>query len=157
MNIWVVRAGRNGEYEDMALRLEITSIDWNALMDMSHIYNRDALRILYQKVYPEESKNQVAAGVGQVWSFLSKMSINDGIIMPLKRRPGLAIGRIVGHYQYRTDVPARSYQTRNVKWGKIVQRSYFNEDVQNSLCGHLTVFQLKNNDIEEKFIELLGS
>jgi restriction system protein len=156
MNVWVVRAGRNGEYEETALKFGITTIDWNELKDISYIHNRDDLKSLYQIVYPTESKGGIAINVGQIWSFINKMKINDFILMPLKRRPGLAIGRIVGDYLYRTDVPVKSYQTRKVNWGnKIIQRSYFNKDVQNSLCGHLTVFQLKNGDIEGKLTGLL--
>jgi restriction system protein len=150
MNIWVVRAGSKGEYEETALKLGITTIDWNELKDLSFINNRDDLRSFYQNVYPGQSKGKTAVNVGQIWSFIKKMQINDVIIMPLKCRPGLVIGRIVGDYVYRTDVPVESYQTRNVKWeDKIIQRSEFPKEIQNSLCGHLTVFQLNKDYIED--------
>jgi restriction system protein len=90
MNVWIVRAGRNGEYEEMALNLGITSIDWNELEDISYIHNRDDLKNLYKEVYPDESKNKIAASVGQIWSFINKIRINDVIIMPLKHRPGFS-------------------------------------------------------------------
>ena len=47
----MVRAGRYGEQEGIALENNVVTIGWNELPDLSNIRGKDELQRIYQKVY----------------------------------------------------------------------------------------------------------
>ena len=44
MTLWMVRAGRYGEQEDVALKEDLVVIGWNELPDLSNIKTKDSKR-----------------------------------------------------------------------------------------------------------------
>jgi restriction system protein len=69
MSLWLVRAGRNGEQEEGALRHSVATIGWEEMPDLSPIKSKEELKDLYEKVYPGAKKKTVANEVAQVWTF----------------------------------------------------------------------------------------
>ena len=116
--VWVVRAGKRGEEEQIALDNNLVTIHWNELSDLSRVTNKDELEKQYQQANPDENRAAaIGAGVGQVWAFLSKMKPGDLVIIPLRTRPSaLAIGEVTGPYAYRSDLGPEVRHTLPVKW-----------------------------------------
>jgi len=104
MAVWLVRAGRRGEQEQIALDNNLVTIRWNELPDLSDIQSRESLVDLYREKNRDASPNKTANHVGQVWAFRERMKEGDLAILPLHIQSAIAIGKIIGPYQYRTDL-----------------------------------------------------
>ena len=69
MTVWLVRAGRSGERESLALEQGLSIIGWEELPDLSGVASREALAELVSITYPDASKGRLANWVGQLWAF----------------------------------------------------------------------------------------
>jgi len=157
MSLWLVRAGRNGEQEEGALKHGVATIGWNDLPDLSSIRSREELRHLYEKVYPSSKKMAMASGVGQIWAFINRIQPNDLVVLPLKIRAAIAIGKVTGGYQYRTDLSPNIHHTRPVEWTRVdLPRTAFEGDLLYSFNALGTVRQIQRNNAEERVVEFLA-
>ena len=55
MALWLVRAGKHGEREELALENDIAVIGWDELPDVGGIADRSELTALIEETYPEAS------------------------------------------------------------------------------------------------------
>jgi restriction system protein len=155
MAVWVVRAERHGEMEDLALEQGIVVIGWSELPDLAAIKSREELYDVCRKVYPEAKPANITSSVGQCWAFRERIQVGELVVLPLKRRAAVAVGRVTGPYHYRPDLPPRAYHTRPVEWvRKDLPRSAFDadQDILLSLGGQLTVFQIQREHAEERVL-----
>ena len=130
MAIWLVRAGRNGEREDFALENGVAVIGWNELGDLSGVKSRDDVKALLQKVYPQFGKAKVNNNAGQIWAFRATIEKGNLVILPLKTRGTIAVGKSSGI----TNTLRRTRKARSIlaRWNGCVtifhahhsQRSY---------------------------------
>src|SRR5215469_9335806 len=156
MTLWLVRAGRNGEAENLALNEGLAVIGWGELPDLSTLKSRDEMTELYHRTYPEAKPNAVSTQVGQVWAFRERIQTGHLIVLPLKTRNAVAIGRVTGPYQYRPDLSEDARHTHPVNWiRKDIPRSAFDQDILYSLGAFMTVCQIQRNQAEERIRALL--
>ena len=156
MAAWLVRAGRNGEFETVALEKGYAVIGWDRLQDLREIKNRDELYDVCQKAYPEKGRSAIANYVGQLWGFKEKIMIGDLIVLPLKTRAAIAVGKVEGPYEYRDDLPMGVRHARRVKWIRTdIPRSAFGQDLLYSLGAFMTVCRIKRNDAEKRIEAIL--
>ena len=149
MALFLVRAGKHGEQEQRALSNNVVTIGWNDLSDLSSIRERDDLRSLFEKTYPNAKKSVVANYVGQIWTFLHRIKLNDLVVLPLKTQSAIAIGEVIGAYAYRNDLGLYIFHTRPVKWIKTdISRSQFDQDLLYSFGAFMTVCQVERNNAE---------
>ncbi len=59
MTLWLVRAGRNGEQEELALDQGLAVIGWDQIPDLSGMGSRDELRDLYVELEPDQRINSI--------------------------------------------------------------------------------------------------
>jgi len=157
MALWMVRAGRNGEQEEGALEHGVATIGWNELPDLSSIRSRDELKELYEEHNPGETKMQVANAVGQLWAFISRIQRDDLVVLPLKTRAALAIGRVTGPYAYRVDLSPNIHHARPVEWTRTdLPRAAFEQDLLYSFGAIMTVCQIQRNDAERRVRAILA-
>ena len=52
MTMWLIRAGRAGEREQLALENNVAVIGWEELPDLATCATRDALATLLKNTYP---------------------------------------------------------------------------------------------------------
>ena len=154
MSLWLVRAGRHGEQEQGALENNVVTIGWNEFSDLSHIKTRDELSELYSRINPAAKKKQAANEVGQIWRFLREIQKDDLVALPLKTQSAIAIGRVLGDYEYK-ELTANIKHNRRVKWLKTIPRSAFDQDILYSLGAFMTVCQISRNDAENRVKKLL--
>ncbi len=100
----MVRAGRLGEREQLALEKSVVTIGWDELTDLSGLSDRSDLSTLMTQHYSDASPRKIANWVGQVWAFCKTMAIGDLVALPLKRAPAIAFGRVLGNYRYEVDL-----------------------------------------------------
>ncbi len=156
MSVWMVRAGKNGEREDLALERGAAVIGWDKLPDLSEIDDREKLTELMQRRYPDEKKMSVANYVGQVWAFRGRIAPGDLIVLPLKTRAMIAIGECTGAYKYESANPTGSRHVRPVKWiREDIPRETFGKDLLYSLGAFMTVCQIKRNQAEQRIRRIL--
>lgn len=158
MTLWLVRAGKYGEREDLALEQGLAVIGFMEISDLSGVKSQEELRTLFAETYPEEKRNTIRTWAAQLWMFLSRMQVGDLVTMPLKKRSAIAIGKIKGPYQFRPDLPEDAQHTRPVQWLKTdVPRSIVGQDLLYSLGAFLTVCQIKRNNAEQRIQAILAT
>ena len=70
LSLWMVRAGKHGAQEAIAIHNGIITIGWNDLPDLSSLKTKAELAKLYSKAYPEAKKKKAGNSVGQIWRFI---------------------------------------------------------------------------------------
>ncbi len=151
MAVWMARAGRHGEDEEAALEVGIAVIGWEELPDLSKVKTREQLAQLVKETYPGESPNKLNNWTGQVWAFRERMQKDDLVILPLKTRSAIAIGKVTGPYTYES-----ASHTRPVQWQKTdIPRSAFDQDLLYSLGAFMTVCQISRNNAEARIKAIL--
>lgn len=151
---WLARAGSDGLYEQFALDNDVVAIGWGELGDLSGLTREDlAKRIRTQ--FPDAGKGKVSNWTGQLSAFLHGFQVGDLVVLPLKTRPMIAIGRITGDYAYRTDLDVDARHTRPVSWlRKDVPRTAVGQDLLYSLGAFLTVCRIARHDAAHRLAEL---
>lgn len=156
MTVWLVRAGKSGDMEDAALDKNVAVVGWNVLPDLSTAKTRDELDQLYQKALPDAGDGRRANHVGQLWAFSHRIEIGDLVVLPLKRASAIAIGKVTGTYQYRTDL-GDVHHTRPVEWLRTdIPRTAFDQDILYSLGAFMTVCRIHRNNAEERIKAVLA-
>jgi restriction system protein len=157
MTLWLVRAGRHGEGEGVALQQNLAVIGWRELPDLSSIVTRDELAALLRNTYPDATAKKLTNWESQIWPFIQVIVPGDLVALPLKTQSGtVAIGRVVGPYKYRADLPADSKHSREVEWLKEIPRTQFDQDLRHSLGAFMTVCRIKRNNAEDRVKGLLS-
>jgi restriction system protein len=156
MTLWLVRAGRRGEFENIALDQKIAIVEWN-LPDLSQVTDRAELRRLLDANYAgETSAKSLRNWESQLWPFIQVMQKGDLVVMPLKGRPAIAIGRVAGPYCRPKGIGV-GYHARPVDWFAEVPRSAIGQDLLYSLGAFMTVCRIERNDAERRIEELAKS
>ncbi|HEO70867.1 MAG TPA: restriction endonuclease [Candidatus Hydrogenedentes bacterium] len=151
MSVWLVRAGRNGEQEDFAIDNAVAVIGWDELPDLAHIDSREKLHELMQVVYPDEGKRTIASYVSQVWMFRNRIQPGDIVVLPVKTRSMIAIGKCIGPYKYKSTNPEGARHTRAVTWiREDIPREAFAKDLLYSFGAFRTVCQITRNNAETR-------
>jgi len=156
MNVWVVRGGRHGELEQLLLDQGVITGPSLDLPDLSDVSSREDLTRIYERHRPELTAQQIAAYVGQWWTLLDRMQVDDLVVMPLKSRGTIAVGRVNGPYCYRSEPDAVVRHTRPVEWlAQDVPRDAFDQDLLYSFGAFLTVGGVKRERAAERVAEVV--
>lgn len=151
MAVWLVRAGKSGEREDFALEKGQAVIGWEEMPDLSTVKSRAALEQLYRTVYHDLNSRRVGSHVGQLWAFVKEIQQNDLVILPLKRRAAIAVGKVTGPYKFNEDFPEDVKHAHAVEWAATdIPRTAFDQDILYSLGALGTIRQIARNNAEER-------
>jgi restriction system protein len=69
MNAWMVRGGKFGEFESIALENNLVCLGFNELPDLRKAKSESATRDLVRAAYPAASTARVSNFQAQVYSF----------------------------------------------------------------------------------------
>ncbi|MCP8938517.1 restriction endonuclease [Alsobacter sp. SYSU M60028] len=155
MTLWLVRSGKYGERESVALDNGLAVIGWDNVPDLEAIKTREELYATLETNYPDEKGKTLSNWESQLWPFAHIMAKGDLVVMPLKTRAAVAIGRVAGPYKYRTD-HGEIRHTRAVEWLTEVPRSAFAQDLLYSFGSFMTVCRVHRNDAEVRVTSVLN-
>jgi len=156
MAVWLARAGKHGEREQLALEQNLSVIGWAEMPDLSGVESREQMESLCKERYPDSPQNRISNYVGQLWAFRGRMQKGDLVVLPIKSRPVIAIGKVTGDYQHRSDLPEDARHTRPTLWLQTdIPRSSVDQDLLYSLGAFMTVCQITRNDAEKRILALL--
>lgn len=155
MTLWLVRSGKYGEREALALDNGFAVIGWDAMPDLALLKVREDLYAALETAYPDEKGKTLSNWESQLWPFAHMMAKGDMVVMPLKTRAAIAIGRVAGPYVYRTDL-GEARHTRPVEWITEVPRGAFAQDLLYSFGSFMTVCRVHRNDAEARVASVLN-
>ena len=139
MDAWLVRAGRGGAHAADWIRKGIVGIGWDFGGADIAAMSREQIEAAYASAHPEDSKQKVAANVGQVFRFAHTMAAGDTVVMYDPAVRLYHIGTIDSPCQPAADTGDVTY-TRAVMWAKTAPRDALAQASKNSLGGIQTLF-----------------
>lgn len=152
MALWLVRAGRHGEDENIALEKGLVIIGWHEMPNLSKVQSFEEMQQKFAEIYPDKSPNAILNNAAQLWAFTKRINKGDLVVLPLKTRSLIAIGAIKGDYQY-----LDGRHVRSVEWLKEdIPRNTFGQDILYSFGAFMTVCQIKRNYAEERVKAILS-
>jgi restriction system protein len=147
MKAWLTRSGRYGERDNWALHESVTPGGFGEVPDLSSCSSLDDVRTLVAQAYPDASTNTVGNFGAQLWALSGRMAVGDYAILPLKTTSQIAIGRILGGYEYRSAEDDDKRHVRTVEWLRTdVTRSAIKQDLLYSFGAFSTYCQVSRNE-----------
>ena len=155
MRAWTVRGGQQGEFEAVALEKGLVVLGWKELPDISTVSTIEQLTDIVRQAYEGYSPRRIHNWSHQLWRFVHVMQIGDLVVMPRKFKPVIAIGRLTGVYEYKSDAVTDYRHIRRVTWLNIsVERAAVRGDLRDSMGSLLTVSELRERDAVERVASL---
>lgn len=139
MSAWMIRAGHGGVYAEDWLDKGKIGIGWDFGSKDIASMKREQIRATYLAEHPNESKNRVAAIVGQVYRFAHEMTQGQTVVMYDPASRLYHIGVITGDCVPTRDEDDPAY-TRTVRWETSASRDALKQSSKNSLGGIQTIF-----------------
>jgi len=156
MAVWMIRAGSHGEYEQKFIQEKKVFVTWDDLnIDLSKLQQRNELKIMMAKLFPESKPKTIQNWVSQIWPFAHEIKKKDLIILPLKFQRAIQIGEITGDYTFEPKGPSPYFHWRSVEWiGEAIPRVNFGKDLLNTFGAFLTICRIKKHNAEERILNM---
>lgn len=131
MALWMNRAGRRGEWEQSFLQDHRIYLQWEEIdQDLGPIIDKSKLRDVLRQFFPNDSKAQIGASLGQIWGFVKTMQPGDWVGLPSKAKRVIHFGEITGHYEFDAEREPRLRHYRSVRWfAPDIPRSNISQDI----------------------------
>src|SRR3989338_3983230 len=100
-HVWLIRAGKHGEDEELALSEGKAIIGFHEVKDLATFKAKDGLADALAKQNPTSSRPRAENYARQLWAFRETIREGDVVVLQLKSSPGqVALGRVTGAYRY---------------------------------------------------------
>lgn len=155
--VWMVRAGRHGEDEELALATGRAIIGWQEYGTGEKLKSFEDTFEFIKSQDKSGNEHRIANFARQFWTFAHVIRVGDLVVLPLKTRPGqIAIGVVEGSYEF-VELGDRPRHSRRVKWVRPdVARSTFKEDLLFSFGAFMTVCRIQRNHAESRISQVLA-
>lgn len=154
MALYLVRAGRDGQFENRFIDDNRIYLQWGGLFankNITHIGDYEALKQAALAEAPDDKPKAIINGVSQINTFVHRIVKGDLIVLPLKHKPAIAVGEIISDYIFNSANDDRFRHYRDVKWlNPEVPRSVFDQDLLYSFGAFMTVCQIQRNEAESR-------
>jgi restriction system protein len=152
MALWMVRAGRQGQYLNKFLTENRVYLTWGGFdVDLAAVADREELRQLVAERYPGHGSVKVANNTGQIWRFAREMMPGDWVVVPDKVAGAINIGEITGDYVFVPTGPDPYFHYRDVKWiVNDIPRTNFPKDILYSFGGLMTIYRVTRHNAEDR-------
>ena len=150
--LWLVRLGKNGEFERSALDKGILRIGFGIKTEISNLKDRDGLFRLMEALFPDAKPAKQRNFASQVNQFVNIAADGDLVVSPMKTTSTIAIGRFSGPY-----VPGPKREvTRPVEWLRVdIKRGAFKQDLLYSFGAIMTVCEISRNNALNRVEQVL--
>lgn len=152
MAVWLVRAGRSGEYENKFLVDNKVYLTWDNLStDLSIINEWSLLTKELSIIYNSNESRKLGNWTGQIWYFVKEIKVGDWIALPSKFKPTIHFGKVKSSYQYHPTNNTPFFHSIDVDWfATDVPRTAIDQDILYSLGSALTICKISRNDAENR-------
>jgi restriction system protein len=155
-NAWVLRAGRYGEREQWCLAHGWAGGGWDEVPDLTDVTTRQAVADVMDKTYADEKPGMRSNATGQLWRLRHEIQLGDLVAMPLKHAAQIALGVVVGGYQYLIEEESSKRHVLRVDWRRQdLPRTAVKQDLLHSLGGAMTIFGVTRHDGAARLWHLL--
>ena len=113
---WIVRAGQDDEYADLALDRGLVGIGWRRAGDLRAATTQRAVRSLVAEAYPHQPASVRTLHALQLHAFRSMMQPGHHVLLLRQGTPEVALGEVTGDYAYRPGGPGEPPHVRSVRW-----------------------------------------
>lgn len=156
--VWLVRAGREGRYEQLALDEGVCLIGWSELGELPPDTTRERLKQLIAETWDEQRPQSLASQAGQIFRFVHELQVGDVVVLPRMSRAGhVAVGRLAGEYAHRTDGPfagTDAQHTRAVEWlARELPYERFDPDLREAFGQQGTVSEIGRPDAAQRLLD----
>lgn len=154
MDVWLCRAGRQGEHEARFLEDDKIFYTFEEIgVPLSSFGSRKDLREYFLKVTPNVKEQAASVYATQGWAFFQSMKPGDWVITPSKTSPGLLhFAEISGGYLFDENAEEDYRHARPVKWFAEMYRSQFDQEIQSALGALMTICRIKQGDRIQKTV-----
>ncbi|PND53615.1 MULTISPECIES: restriction endonuclease [Rhodococcus] len=154
---WVVRSGKLGERDQVALTQGCSGGGWEEIPDLTACTTRTEVATVVESVLGGESRSRVQNAVAQLWALRGRIAPGDVLVMPMKTTKQLALGRVTAGYRYLSENPPALRHVVAVDWQRTdLPRSAVKQDLLYTLGSVLTVFAPSKNNAVARLEHLLA-
>ena len=144
--LYLARAGRNGEDEDLALESNLAIVEFRDIPSLEGAADYNAIVKLVSEALPDQKTRRQLNFARQLLAFAVTMQTGDLVILPRKLTSQIAIGRVSGPYRF-SKVNSETRHTRPVEWLQTdIPRTTFEQDLLYSFGAFMTVCNISRND-----------
>jgi restriction system protein len=155
MPLWMIRAGRFGEFEDRFVSESRVYLTWDDLTVGCDIGSRPKIIEFLRQTWPDAKEGKIRNHAGQIWAFINEMKRDDVVVVPSKKKPELRFGVITSDCRFDPAGEPNYRHWRDVKWLREVPRTALDKDLLFSLGAIMTICQIQRNDAENRIRQLL--
>lgn len=154
---WVIRSGKHGERDTWALESGYSGGGWAEVPDLTPYTTREEIEQVALETYKGASDAKIATATGQLWALRGRIKPGDLMVLPLKTTKQIALGRVTGPYEYRSDeVDLAKRHVFPVDWQRTdLPRTAVKQDLQFTLGSLLAVFSPSKNNAVVRLEALL--
>lgn len=159
MSLWLIRAGRHGEFESKFLEENRVYVTWDDLdRNIEKLKNRAELIGLLENLDPNGKPKKWLNHASQIWPFAHTMQKGDWVVLSLKTQQNIYIGEITSDYYFEPKGPNPFYHWRKVNWiGEAIPRQRFGTDLLHSFGAYLTICRIQRNNAEARLKSMKAS
>lgn len=140
-NIWGIHNTNN---EKLLLDDKVIALGWDKMGNLSTVrQDKKVYYDLYDKVYPENTKQSIAVSASIIFRFVNESKIGDYVVYPTKFNRMINIGQIESEYFFNETELQYPHQ-KKVKWLKQVPRTVFSQGALYEMGSFLSFFKIKN-------------
>jgi hypothetical protein len=137
--IWMVRAGRGGEYAPVFVEREAAIVGWGATGDVSGL-SREQVVERVKSHYSYGQRSQLSQAANTLFRLANTMELGDLVVTPEPATRTILFGRVDGPYEYLAQPIGGDHQhARSVSWFARVPRDELSYGAKNSLGSLLTL------------------
>jgi MoxR-like ATPase len=161
-NAWVIRAGKHGEGERLALAQNRTIIGWSDIGPLTTEMTSDQLKDKIRETYGETRAASLAQQASALFRFVHDVEVGDLVVIPLQTNPGhAAVGWITGDYEYMPNpvfVEHDAVNTRTVDWlSQAAPIGGFAPDIREAFRSQGTLRRIGASNAVDRITRGLGS
>lgn len=161
MALYLVRAGRDGQFENRFIDDNRIYLHWGNLFaskNIAQIGDYEAIKQAALAEAPDDKPKAIINGVSQINAFVHRIAKGDLIVLPLKHKSAIAVGKVSSDYIFNPANGEGFRHYRDVKWlNPEVPRSVFEQDLLYSFGAFMTVCQVQRNDAENRLKALAAA
>jgi restriction system protein len=156
---WVIRSGRHGERDTWALQAGYSGGGWHEVPDLTAAATREQVGEVVSDIFADTSSAVIANYTGQIWAMRGRVAPGDLMVMPLKTTKQIAIGRVIGGYEYLADEPDPDKRhVVRVDWLITdLPRTSVKQDLLYTLGSALSIFAPTKNHAVARLEKLLSA